>query len=320
MLPCGHLCEQKCSTECFCEKKCENICPHGHCGYNCLEACVDCEEKCEIGCKHNKCKKKCGELCERKPCDKRCEKRMKCGHQCYGLCGERCPKVCRICNPEEECFTEDFFYMCEIDEDALVYKTKCGHIFSVSALDNYFNTWGKIQMIKCPKCTQNLIYEPRYQNYIKNIFIDIQKIKKIYLKRNFVSKDGETFYKKSSKIVERILEQYGEIEEKQKEIKNNRLANYKNKKQYINVFELFNDENNFWAKIEYNNHNLEKKINTIYDLCKSYKNEKNNKIKKIGTYNLLTLAEKLWELNTMYILLNPKKKKKKKCCFSIIII
>ena len=139
--------------------------------------------------------------------------------------------------------------MCELDDNALVYKTKCGHIFSVSALDNYFNTWGKIQMIKCPKCTQNWIYEPRYQNYIKNIFIDIQKIKKIYLKRNFVSKDGETFYKKSSKIVERILEQYGEIEEKQKEIKNNILANYKNKKQYINVFELFNDENNFFAKI-----------------------------------------------------------------------
>jgi len=48
MLPCGHLCEQKCSAECLCEKNCENICPHGYCGYNCLEPCIDCEEKCEI--------------------------------------------------------------------------------------------------------------------------------------------------------------------------------------------------------------------------------------------------------------------------------
>ena len=180
---------------------------------------------------------------------------MKCGHQCYGLCGERCPKVCRICNPEEECFTEDFFYMCELDEDALVYKTKCGHIFSVSALDNYFNTWGKIQMIKCPKCTQTLIYEPRYQNYIKNIFIDIQKIKKIYLKRNFVSKDGETFYKKSSKIVNRILEQYGEVDEKQKEREkekeksNNIFANYTKKNNilmYLNYLMLIKI---FWQKL-----------------------------------------------------------------------
>jgi len=241
---------------------------------------------------------------------------MKCGHQCYGLCGERCPEVCRICNPKEQCFTEDFFYMCELDEDALVYKTKCKHIFSVSGLDNYFNTWGKAQMIKCPKCTQTLIDEPRYQNFIKNIFIDIQKIKKIYLKRNFVSKDGETFYEKSLKIVERILEQYGEIEEKEKKNKNNKLPNFIKRKQYINVFELFNNDQNFLARIEYNSNNLEEKINIIYNLCKKFKSEKNNnKIKKVATYNLLTLAEKFMGIEYYAYIIKAKKKEEEEMLF-----
>ena len=39
-------------------------------------------------------------------------------------------------------------------------------------------------------------------------------LKKIYLNRNFVSKDGKTFFQKGLKIVDRILEQFGEVEEK----------------------------------------------------------------------------------------------------------
>jgi hypothetical protein len=28
--------------------------------------------------------------CDREPCNMRCEKLMKCGHRCPGLCGEAC--------------------------------------------------------------------------------------------------------------------------------------------------------------------------------------------------------------------------------------
>ena len=129
---------------------------------------------------------------------------QKCKHQCYGLCGERCPEVCRICNPDLECFKEDFFYKCELEEDALLYKTNCGHLFEVHGLDYYFNLQKNIQMYTCPFCKSILILEPRYQNYIKNIFTDIQKIKQISLDRNMGVGDN-TFYNKSKEIINRIL-------------------------------------------------------------------------------------------------------------------
>ena len=191
---------------------------------------------------------------------------MKCGHQCYGLCGEKCPNVCRICKPNLECFTEDFFYLSPLDDDQLIYITKCGHIFSVDGLDYYFKDERKTQMFSCPQCKQILFWEPRYQNYIREKLIDVQKVKKIYLERIFELKK-EKFYLKSKKIVERILNQF------------------ENKK--IDIF------GSFPGIINYNNYNLEKNIPTIYNLCsKEFKNEKNKNINKYTTYNLLTLAEK----------------------------
>ena len=55
-----------------------------------------CHEDCDNGCDHRTCKKKCSDLCELDPCNKRCENKLICGHQCIGLCGEKCPKLCRI--------------------------------------------------------------------------------------------------------------------------------------------------------------------------------------------------------------------------------
>ena len=301
ILPCGHPCQQKCSAECICEQKCENICPHGYCDDQCCKICVDCEEKCKIGCIHKKCFKKCGEICKRIPCDKRCEKKMKCGHQCYGLCGEKCPEVCRKCNPELECFTKDCFYQCELDEDALIYKTECGHIFSVEGLDNYFKTKDKIiQMFLCPQCRKILTWESRYQNYIKQKFSDVQKVKERFLKR-YYKKDGITFFSKSEKIVKRILKQFGEGKE----------GKYKN--QNINIFDIFS-QNRFSSScsIDYEHNGLEKKIPTIYNLCKiDFNNKKNYNIKKNTTYNLLTLAEKFMGIEYYVDVLKKKEEEKR---------
>ena len=276
-LPCGHVCEQKCSAECLCNKKCPNICPHGYCAKKCCEICVDCVEECSFKCPHSKCNKLCGELCDRKPCDKRCDKKMKCGHQCYGLCGERCPDVCRICEPDKECFKEDFFYKCELDEDALLYKTKCGHLFQIEGMDYYFKNQKAIQMFTCPYCKSLLIDEPRYQDLIKIMFKDVQKIKQVSLDKN-MGKGDNTFYFKSKEIVDRILfEQYD-----------------KNK---INIFELLNNNNDIMYgynnRFNYEKNDLNKKLPVIYNLCKNYfKNEKDINSRKNTTYNLLTLAEK----------------------------
>ena len=277
-LPCGHICSQKCSSECLCEKKCPNICDHGYCDLNCCEICMDCMENCKLGCKHGKCKKKCGELCDRVPCDQRCDKKMECGHQCYGICGERCPDVCRICNPDLECFMEDFFYKCELEEDALLYKTNCGHLFEKNGLDYYFKSQKNIQMYTCPRCKSLLILEPRYQNYIKIAFRDIQKIKQVSLDRN-MGKGDDTFFLKSQKIIDRILKDQYEVGK-------------------INIFDLLPENNNNYMfnnnrRLEYNNYNLKITIPIIYNLCKNvFKSEKDINSRKNTTYNLLTLAEK----------------------------
>ena len=199
---------------------------------------------------------------------------MKCGHQCYGLCGERCPDVCRICEPDKECFKEDFFYKCELDDDALLYKTKCGHLFEVKGMDYYINSQKKIQMYTCPYCKTLLIDEPRYQNAIKTIFKDVQKIKQVSLDKN-LGKGDDTFYFQSKAIVDRIME---------KQYKNNK----------INIFDLLNDgqilSNN---NLIYQKYDLIKQIPTIYFLCKNnFKKKKDINSRKSTTYNLLTLAEK----------------------------
>ena len=175
VLFCGHVCKEKCSGDCLCREKCPNICAHGYCEDPCSEKCVPCTEFCKLECKHTRCNKKCGEICDRDPCNNRCDKKMKCGHQCYGLCGERCPNICKICEPKNVAF--EIFYGNEDDDDALFYKTKCGHIIEYRGMDKYLENQREIKMYQCPKCTSLLIDEPRYQKYIKKRFEESQRIK-----------------------------------------------------------------------------------------------------------------------------------------------
>ena len=194
-LICGHVCKQPCNMECICSQKCMNICPHGSkCQKKCCEKCVDCIEECTIGCIHRKCKKLCHEQCDIRRCNNRCSKKLKCGHQCIGLCGERCPRVCRECDPNNECF--DIFFGSEDEADSLFYQCECGHAFEYQGLDTYFDNDKSINMTKCPRCKTILTNEPRYQNVIKERFNDIQKVKEVLLQRQ-----GNTKYLDDSKKI-----------------------------------------------------------------------------------------------------------------------
>ena len=107
-LVCGHVCESSCSNECPpCGKKCENRCQHSICTRKCGEPCIPCREDCLWRCRHVRCPKQCGEPCDRKTCDRPCEIILPCRHPCIGLCGEKCPTKCRVCNEDE--VTEIFF-------------------------------------------------------------------------------------------------------------------------------------------------------------------------------------------------------------------
>ena len=79
---------------------------------------------------------KCFEDCDREPCNEECKLILECGCSCSGLCGEKCPLICKLHNKEGY----DLFFGNEVDEDAKFYALECPseHVFEVQMLDYYF--------------------------------------------------------------------------------------------------------------------------------------------------------------------------------------
>ena len=188
-LVCGHPCKYPCASICPpCEEKCGNYCYHSKCPKKCYEPCNPCMEPCRWSCPHFRCTKPCGELCNRPPCNIPCRKKLKCGHRCIGLCGEKCPKKCRICNKEEVC---EILFGDEDEDDTLFIELQdCGHIIEVKALDNWINTdtsnsgengssnSSQVQFKACPKCKTSIRKSLRYGNVIKEALNDVEAIKR----------------------------------------------------------------------------------------------------------------------------------------------
>ena len=167
-LPCGHHCSHNCSEICPpCNRPCDWICLHGvKCKNKCYEECRKCVEDCAVKCKHKKCGKACHEECENFKCDEPCKKKLGCGHPCAGLCDERCPKLCPVCEPEKF----------DNPTDKVIYLKDCKCIVSVSALDKHMEQTLKYSGLKseplfrCPNsnCNKQIVNPAkRYINYIK---------------------------------------------------------------------------------------------------------------------------------------------------------
>mgnify|MGYP002623820035 CR=1 FL=1 len=299
-LICGHRCEEKCASKCICYKQCPNKCPHGECGDLCCDICIDCADPCEIKCPHRQCQNLCGEKCDVEPCNKRCKKKMKCQHQCMGLCGERCPNVCKICDPNNECF--EIFFGHEDEEDALFYMTGCNHIIEYRDMDQYMKNQRTISIPVCPKCKSQLIWEPRYQNYIREQIKMVQNVKRHYIE--LIEGKDEEFYKKTKEIISRINSQY----------KENKILIF-DSLDGVDI-EKKNEQNNLLInaiignnQIEYEKSDLNLKMPIIYNLLKKIeKKDSKDSIKKKSnsTYNLLTLAEKFMAIEYMKYIINKK--------------
>uniref|UniRef100_A0A672NNV5 Zinc finger NFX1-type containing 1 n=1 Tax=Sinocyclocheilus grahami TaxID=75366 RepID=A0A672NNV5_SINGR len=96
-LVCSHRCREPCVRDCPpCSVRCENRCIHSACMKTCGQPCAPCNEPCEWQCPHHSCTKLCHEPCDRPPCSVPCNNTLPCGHRCIGLCGDPCPKKCRI--------------------------------------------------------------------------------------------------------------------------------------------------------------------------------------------------------------------------------
>ncbi|PIK63039.1 putative NFX1-type zinc finger-containing protein 1 [Apostichopus japonicus] len=178
-LVCGHECKSTCTEFCPpCVKQCENRCKHSS-GPKMRSICTPCQEVCEWSCAIVNVADHV-ETLQRLPCDEPCRKILPCKHECIGVCGETCPKLCRICDKDE--VTEVLFGMKTRTMPGLTLED-CDHIIEVVALD----TWMKqttvdedttVQLRVCPKCKTPIRRNLRYGNVIKQVRADVEEIKK----------------------------------------------------------------------------------------------------------------------------------------------
>jgi len=184
---CGHQCDSKhpCTESCSpCSKKCLHHCPHSKCGHPCGKPCAPCVLPCKWKCKHHRCLKRCSEPCERPACSEPCDQTLKCGHPCIGVCGEKCPKFCRVCQPRTRVMDSAFMgsALRSCDPDDRFIELDCGHLFEVTALDGYFqnlmSSGASITRPKCPTCHKVLQVSARYGNAIKSCISSLEEIKR----------------------------------------------------------------------------------------------------------------------------------------------
>ncbi|KAF6248733.1 AAA domain-containing protein [Scenedesmus sp. NREL 46B-D3] len=159
-LSCGHPCSSSCHSgkPCPpCSARCPVACQHTRCGKGCSVPCAPCAEPCGWSCSHQgACSLPCGAPCDRLPCNKRCERKLKCGHRCPGLCGEACLQGCCVhlkcrdklkkAKPELMEQVVDFTLLstfADLDDAAVdadpLQLLPCGHVFSTSTLDGWMD-------------------------------------------------------------------------------------------------------------------------------------------------------------------------------------
>ena len=214
-LACGHDCEEVCSTcystrihkpckygatianycghvfpvECLNleythpgKQPCNASCPHLKCSHDCGTECPPCMDPCMWSCPHYQCHKLCHEVCDRPPCDERCQMKLNCGHQCFGICGEPCLSFCPLCPKERKKFLGKLKEAKQFNEDVLYFQLGCGHIFPAVFLDAYMNPKpvGDIQVAprKCPVpgCKHQISTGYRYGNSVKQSLQDVRVV------------------------------------------------------------------------------------------------------------------------------------------------
>lgn len=146
-------------------------------------------EKCQWKCKHLKCTKLCSEPCDRELCmhaDKRFIR--KCRHRSIGVCGEKIPHLCRVCNKDQ---VEEIFFGNEDEKNArFIELVDCKHIIEVDGLMQWMRSEPgstesnatdsnqiNIQLKKCPKCKTEIRNTNALNTFIQASLKDVQQVK-----------------------------------------------------------------------------------------------------------------------------------------------
>ena len=176
-LPCGHPTREPCSSLMFpvCDYKCEYSCTHHkvcpHCTHNCSQPCNPCKEPCSWICTHYQCSKKCHEICDRPRCNHPCRNTLPCKHPCIGICGEPCPRVCRICKKQKNKFKNLCVGNPDTKNETRYIQLSCDHLFEVKKLDQLLDGQLKdsraVGPLVCPSCRKQIRSSHRYGDLIK---------------------------------------------------------------------------------------------------------------------------------------------------------
>ncbi|PKC70238.1 hypothetical protein RhiirA1_502071 [Rhizophagus irregularis] len=239
LLYCGHRCKQYCHKgECRpCNDKCVISCEHTKkvCNKNCLEPCAVCAEQCSWECEHGKCDLSCGIPCDRLPCNERCDKKVKCGHKCAGICGETCPTHCantncvkeKIRNQVSDIINNITFSMVDWNKEKMV-ALPCEHIYTMKSMDmlmemaDYYEgsidgRWTSVKTFPastniktCPECQAPIKDIKRYGRIIKKCTLEIQN-------KKFISKYDDEL----KKIANCIVASFKKMETKRNKLRNN---------------------------------------------------------------------------------------------------
>lgn len=138
-----------------------------------------------------KCSKLCSEPCDRELCEHPSTFRIgKCKHTSIGVCGEKTPRLCRICNKQE---VEKIFSGNGDEKDTrFIELNDCKHVFEVkelvrsiqsepeeSAESNSASVGNNraVQLKECPKCKTSIRNTRALNTFIQASLSDFQKVK-----------------------------------------------------------------------------------------------------------------------------------------------
>ena len=179
-LVCLHRCRATCCEPCPpCVSTCNRQCPHGKCKQHCSKPCKPCRQPCTWNCPHYQCNNLCSEECDRPRCDATCPKKLPCGHQCIGLCGENCPTLCAICHAKKLSSMLADVRGDKMEPVRCLQLVDCGHIIKVEEMDAWMmrQQSSDVQLMRCPRCSTSITFSYRYGTLIKRTLKNIETVK-----------------------------------------------------------------------------------------------------------------------------------------------